>query len=71
MNRTALRLARQVADDTGTLRGENICNPTVYDPKDPATKDEVKAMYKVRKCNVTEKGIKKMQIYVVQIFLSK
>eukprot|EP00918_Siedleckia_nematoides_P039745 GHVU01086409.1.p1 GENE.GHVU01086409.1~~GHVU01086409.1.p1 ORF type:complete len:346 (+),score=40.36 GHVU01086409.1:99-1040(+) len=36
-NMEALRIARQVADDTGTLMAGNICNSTVYVPDNPAT----------------------------------
>ncbi len=46
INRTALKIAREVADKTGTLMAGNICNTTIYDPNDEAIKEETKAMYK-------------------------
>jgi betaine-homocysteine S-methyltransferase len=45
MNRAALRIARKVARDTGTLFAGNICNTTIYDPKDAATVKAVRAMF--------------------------
>ena len=47
MNRTALKLARQVADDTGTLMAGSICNTTVYRPDDPEAAAKVMDMFKV------------------------
>ncbi len=47
MNREALRMAREVADDTGTLMAGNISNSTVYNPDDPDWKSKVTAMFKV------------------------
>ena len=35
LNRDALRLAREVADETGTLMAGNVCNSTVFRPNDP------------------------------------
>jgi methionine synthase I (cobalamin-dependent) len=35
LNRDALRLAREVADEGGALVAGNICNTWVYDPADP------------------------------------
>ncbi|XP_064621399.1 betaine--homocysteine S-methyltransferase 1-like [Lineus longissimus] len=37
MNMEALRIAREVADETGTLMAGNICNTTCYDPNDEST----------------------------------
>src|SRR5215831_12245296 len=34
MNRTALRIARKVARDTGTLFAGDICNTNAFDPAD-------------------------------------
>ena len=47
MNRTALRLAKEVAEETGTLMAGNICNTTAYDPDDPETHKQVTSMFKV------------------------
>src|SRR6202165_4659913 len=35
MNRGALRIAKKVADQTGTLLAGDICNTNIYDPADP------------------------------------
>ena len=45
MNRQAVRLARQVAEEGGALVAGNVCNTWAYDPQDPATADAVRAMY--------------------------
>jgi betaine-homocysteine S-methyltransferase len=45
MNLAALKIARKVARDTGTMLAGNICNTTIYDPKDPATVKTVRAMF--------------------------
>ena len=50
MNRTALRLAREVADKTGTLVAGDLCNTNAFDPKDPKRKEKVKEMFKVNGC---------------------
>src|SRR3712207_3846666 len=43
MNRQALRLAKQVADETGTLLAGNVCNTNVYTGE--SSRDTVRAMY--------------------------
>jgi betaine-homocysteine S-methyltransferase len=45
MNRSAVRLARQVAGEGGALVAGNICNTWVYDPDDPSTSQTVRATY--------------------------
>ena len=47
MNRKALEIARQVADETGTLMAGNLSNTTIYKPNDPEVEKEVMEMYKV------------------------
>lgn len=47
INREALRIAREVADKTGTLMAGNICNTLEYDPSKPETNEVVRNMYKV------------------------
>src|SRR4029079_19701837 len=37
MNRQAVRLAREVADEGDALVAGNVCNTWAYDPDDPAT----------------------------------
>ncbi|HET7305566.1 MAG TPA: homocysteine S-methyltransferase family protein [Segeticoccus sp.] len=45
MNRTALELARDVADRTGALLAGNVCNTNVFDPGDTATHDAARRMF--------------------------
>jgi betaine-homocysteine S-methyltransferase len=45
LNRQALELARTVADETGTLFAGDICNTNVYEPDDPDSVREVRAMF--------------------------
>ncbi|XP_035682715.1 betaine--homocysteine S-methyltransferase 1-like [Branchiostoma floridae] len=46
MNRTALRLARKVADDTGTLMAGNICKLNLFDPNNSGWKEKAEVMFK-------------------------
>jgi betaine-homocysteine S-methyltransferase len=45
INRQALRIAKKVARDTGTLFAGNICNTSIYDPADPATHKSARRMF--------------------------
>jgi betaine-homocysteine S-methyltransferase len=45
LNREALSLAKEVADETDTLFAGDICNTNVFDPDDEASKDAVRAMF--------------------------
>jgi betaine-homocysteine S-methyltransferase len=45
MNRQALTLARDVAVEHGALLAGNVCNTNIYDPGDPATHAQVRAMF--------------------------
>jgi betaine-homocysteine S-methyltransferase len=45
MNRTALKVAKKVARDTGTLLAGNICNTTAYVPDDKATHKASRKMF--------------------------
>ncbi|XP_066278064.1 betaine--homocysteine S-methyltransferase 1-like [Branchiostoma lanceolatum] len=45
-NRTALKLAREVADETGTLMAGNICNTNCYKPDDPQALDKCRQIFK-------------------------
>ena len=47
MNRKALEIARQVADETGTLMAGNLSNTTIFKPNDPEVEKEIMEMYKV------------------------
>ncbi|XP_070567460.1 betaine--homocysteine S-methyltransferase 1-like [Ptychodera flava] len=46
INMDALRMAREVADETGTLMAGNICNTTIYDMNDPSCIPDVKNIFK-------------------------
>lgn len=46
LNRNALKIAKKVATETGTLCAGNICNTGAYDPKDPKTHEEVMRQFK-------------------------
>ncbi|PYE84317.1 homocysteine S-methyltransferase family protein [Pseudoroseicyclus aestuarii] len=47
LNRAALRIAREVADNKpGNLMAGNISNTNIWDPADPARQDEVRAMFR-------------------------
>ncbi|KAK7499521.1 hypothetical protein BaRGS_00009173 [Batillaria attramentaria] len=46
LNRTALRIAREVADATGTLMAGNICNTTVYQRDNPQTIRDAELIFK-------------------------
>src|SRR6267154_2894728 len=45
MNRQALRIAKRVADESGTLFAGDICNTNVYDPADEASQRAKRAMF--------------------------
>lgn len=47
INRKALKIAREVADKTGTLMAGNVACSTIYDPNNEETKQEIKDMYRV------------------------
>ncbi|XP_030834640.1 S-methylmethionine--homocysteine S-methyltransferase BHMT2-like [Strongylocentrotus purpuratus] len=56
INRTALRLAREVADKTGTLVAGDICNTNAFNPKVPSCRDTVKNMFKGQVLWAVEEG---------------
>jgi betaine-homocysteine S-methyltransferase len=45
MNRAALEIAAEVADETGTLLAGNICNTNIWEPENAATHDAARAMF--------------------------
>ena len=47
LNKTALKIAREIADETGTLMAGNISNTTTYNPDNPQTHQETYDMFKV------------------------
>ena len=47
INRDALRIAREVADETGTMMAGNTCNTNIYVPEDPESHKAVYAIFQV------------------------
>lgn len=45
LNRDALTIARQVAQDTGTLVAGNLCNTNLFAPEDESSREQVRAMF--------------------------
>ena len=45
MNRSAVRLAREVAAEGDALVADNVCNTWIYDPDDPSSSEAVRATY--------------------------
>ena len=57
MNRHAVRLAREVAQEGGALVAGNVCNTWAYDPADPATSATVRDQYTEQLGWAVEEGI--------------
>lgn len=47
LNRTALRIVRQVADENDKIMAASICNKGIYNPDDDKSKKMAKGMIKV------------------------
>ena len=47
LNKSALRIAREVADATGTLMAGNLCNTCVYQQDNPEAIATATSMFKV------------------------
>ena len=45
LNREALKIAKEIADETDTLLAGDLCNTWVYNPHDPKTAQEVYAIF--------------------------
>jgi betaine-homocysteine S-methyltransferase len=45
INRQALRIAAEVAEESGALLAGDVCNTNVYDPADPESAAHVRAMF--------------------------
>ncbi|XP_013418187.1 betaine--homocysteine S-methyltransferase 1-like, partial [Lingula anatina] len=56
LHRTALRMAREVADETGTLMAGDISNSTIYDPDNPTINAYVKEIFKEQVVWAVEEG---------------
>jgi betaine-homocysteine S-methyltransferase len=57
MNRQALRIAKRVADESGTLFAGDICNTNVYDPADAASQRAARAMFEEQVGWAAEAGV--------------
>ena len=45
VNRIALKMAREVADDTNTLMAGGVCNTNIYVEGDKECEDKIRAMF--------------------------
>jgi betaine-homocysteine S-methyltransferase len=57
LNRTALDIARAVADDTGTLFAGNVCNTNVWETDRPETQKAARAMFEEQIGWAVEAGV--------------
>jgi betaine-homocysteine S-methyltransferase len=57
MNRQALRIAKRVADESGTLFAGDICNTNVYDPADEASQRAARSMFEEQVGWAAEAGV--------------
>jgi betaine-homocysteine S-methyltransferase len=57
INRTALTLARRVADEGGALVAGNICNTNIYAANDTARENEVRGMFEEQVGWAVEAGV--------------
>jgi betaine-homocysteine S-methyltransferase len=57
MNRQALRIAKKVATETGTLFAGDICNTNVYEPDDAASRNAARAMFEEQVGWAAEAGV--------------
>ena len=57
MNRQALALAREVADESGTLLAGNVCNTNLYDPQNSESHGPTRAMFEEQVGWAEEAGV--------------
>jgi betaine-homocysteine S-methyltransferase len=57
MNRRAVRIAREVAQEGDALVAGNVCNTWAYDPDDPSAREAVRVMYAEQLGWAVEEGI--------------
>lgn len=57
LNRQALAIAKEVAEDSGALLAGDICNTNIYDPADPDTHRQVRAMFEEQVGWAVEAGV--------------
>jgi len=56
LNRAALRIAREVAQESGTLLAGNVSNTTSYSPSNPASVEEVRSQFREQITWAVEEG---------------
>ena len=57
LNRQALAIAKEVAEESDTLLAGDICNTNIYDPADPDTHRQVRAMFEEQVGWAAEAGV--------------
>ena len=57
LNRQALAIAKEVAEESDTLLAGDICNTNIYDPADPETHRQVRAMFEEQVGWAAEAGV--------------
>jgi len=57
LNRNAIRLAKEVADEGNALVAGNICNTNIFDPNDPNCIEPIKAMFREQVKWAVEEGV--------------
>lgn len=57
LNRQAVRLARQVAAESGALVAGNICNTNIYDPDQAATHAQARAIFAEQVAWAADEGV--------------
>ncbi len=57
LNRQALTIAREVADDTGALFAGNLCNTNIWEPDRPETQASARAMFEEQVGWAVEAGV--------------
>ncbi len=57
MNRQALRIAKDVAAETGALVAGNICNTNIYDPDDAAGQAKIRDLYAEQMEWIVDEGV--------------
>jgi betaine-homocysteine S-methyltransferase len=57
LNRQALAIARNVAEESGTLLAGNICNSNTFDPEDAESIRQVRAMFEEQVAWAVEAGV--------------
>ena len=59
INRIALKIAREVADDTGTLMAGGLCNTNIYIEGNTETEDKIRAIFEEQVLALTHTQILK------------